>query len=40
MGRPVRNNRRHYWEGVALDILLALWVALPIACLAFIILHI
>ncbi len=40
MGRPTPNRHRHYWEGVGLDTLLALCVALPIAGLVFVILHI
>lgn len=40
MGRPSLNKRRNYWESVGIDTLVALCVALPIAGLVFIILHI
>ncbi|AYM81045.1 hypothetical protein At12D1_11580 [Agrobacterium tumefaciens] len=40
MGRPSLNRRRNCWESVGTDTLLALCVALPIAGLVFIVLHI
>jgi hypothetical protein len=40
MRRPDLIARRRYWEAVGRDTLLTLCVALPIAALVFIILHI